>query len=56
MIVEHHRSAYRFAARRWTGARRVLLVPAAVFLALRAVVDMSARALGTRPEPPKVSG
>ena len=29
MIVEHHRSVYRFAARRWHGIRRLLLVPLA---------------------------
>jgi N-acetylglucosaminyl-diphospho-decaprenol L-rhamnosyltransferase len=56
MIVEHHRSAYRFLARRWRGARRLLLLPAACFLTVRAVVDMAVRALGTRPETPKVSG
>jgi N-acetylglucosaminyl-diphospho-decaprenol L-rhamnosyltransferase len=56
MIVEHHRSAYRFLARRWRGARRLLLLPAACFLTLRAAADMAVRALGTRPETPKVSG
>ncbi len=56
MIVEHHRSAYRFAARRWRGPQRVLLLPAACFLALRAAVDMVARALHTRPERPRVTG
>ena len=56
MIVEHHRSAYRFLARRWRGARRLLLLPAACFLTVRAAVDMAVRALGTRPETPKVSG
>jgi N-acetylglucosaminyl-diphospho-decaprenol L-rhamnosyltransferase len=56
MIVEHHRSAYRFLTRRWRGPRRLLLLPAAGFLALRAAVDMVARALGTRPETPRVSG
>jgi len=56
MIVEHHRSVYRFSARRWRGARRLLLLPAACFLTLRAGVDMAARALGTRPETPRVSG
>jgi N-acetylglucosaminyl-diphospho-decaprenol L-rhamnosyltransferase len=56
MIVEHHRSAYRFLARRWRGPRRILLLPAAVFLTLRAAVDVVARALGTRPETPRVSG
>jgi N-acetylglucosaminyl-diphospho-decaprenol L-rhamnosyltransferase len=56
MIAEHHRSAYRFAARWWRGPRRLLLLPAACFLAARAVVDMAARALRTRPETPRVSG
>ena len=56
MIVEHHRSVYRFSARRWRGARRLLLLPAACFLTLRAGVDIAARALGTRPETPRVSG
>jgi N-acetylglucosaminyl-diphospho-decaprenol L-rhamnosyltransferase len=56
MIAEHHRSVYRFADRRWRGARRILLLPAACFLAVRAAVDMLARALRTRPETPRVSG
>lgn len=56
MIAEHHRSAYRFAERRWHGARRVLLVPAALFLAARAAVEIAARALGSRPGRPQVSG
>jgi N-acetylglucosaminyl-diphospho-decaprenol L-rhamnosyltransferase len=60
MIVEHHRSVYRFADRRWHGARRLLLVPAAGFLAARAAVDMAARALrGSLPgrsEAPRISG
>ena len=56
MIAEHHRSVYRFAARRWRGPQRLLLVPAACFLAVRAAVDMAARALRTRPETPRVSG
>ena len=56
MIVEHHRSVYRFSARRWRGAQRLLLVPAACFLTVRAAVDMATRALGTRPETPRVSG
>ncbi len=37
MIAEHHRSVYRFASRRWRGARRLLLAPAAVFLTGRAL-------------------
>jgi hypothetical protein len=55
MILEHHRSAYRFASRRWQGLRRGLLPPTALFLALRAVLDMAARGLRARPELPKVS-
>jgi N-acetylglucosaminyl-diphospho-decaprenol L-rhamnosyltransferase len=56
MIIEHHRSAYRFANLRWRGVRRLLLVPAAVLLAGRALVEMGAQALRTRPESPRVSG
>jgi N-acetylglucosaminyl-diphospho-decaprenol L-rhamnosyltransferase len=36
MIVEHHRSWYRFASKRWTGARRALLPLVAGFLTARA--------------------
>jgi N-acetylglucosaminyl-diphospho-decaprenol L-rhamnosyltransferase len=56
MIIEHHRSVYRFAARRWHGVQRGLLVPAAVFLAGRAAFELVARALGARREMPRVSG
>jgi len=56
MIAEHHRSAFRFADRRWRGVHRLLLVPAAVFLAARAAVEMAARAVGSRPGRPHVSG
>jgi hypothetical protein len=56
MIVEHHRSAYRFASKRWRGLRRLLLAPAAVLLACRAGVAMAVRALGHRPGPRRVSG
>jgi GT2 family glycosyltransferase len=41
MIAEHHRSLLRFAARRFTGPRRLLLPPAAVFLASRGLVAMA---------------
>jgi N-acetylglucosaminyl-diphospho-decaprenol L-rhamnosyltransferase len=44
-IVDHHRSLYRFASKRWRGARRLLLVPAAVFLSLRAGAMVALRAL-----------
>lgn len=43
MVVEHHRSLLRFAARRWRGVRKVALVPAAAFLALRALLVMARR-------------
>jgi N-acetylglucosaminyl-diphospho-decaprenol L-rhamnosyltransferase len=46
MLFEHHRSLLRFAAKRWRGWRRVLLVPAAVYLALRFVLAALAHALG----------
>ena len=36
MIVAHHRSLLRFAGKRWRGPKRILLAPAAVFLAARA--------------------
>jgi N-acetylglucosaminyl-diphospho-decaprenol L-rhamnosyltransferase len=51
MIAEHHRSLARFAAKRWQGAKRVLLVPAGVFLALRAALLMAAYALRSRGRP-----
>lgn len=51
MIAEHHRSLARFAAKRWQGAKRVLLVPAGVFLALRAALLMVAYALRSRGRP-----
>jgi N-acetylglucosaminyl-diphospho-decaprenol L-rhamnosyltransferase len=56
MIVEHHRSVYRFANRRWRGVHRLLLFPAAVFLTGRVVVEMAAQALRARPAAPRVSG
>ena len=56
MIAEHHRSVYRFARRRWRGGRRLLLLPAAVFLTGRALAEMAAQVLRTRPEAPRVSG
>jgi len=35
MILEHHRSAWRFTRRRYTGVKRILLPAAAVYLAFR---------------------
>jgi GT2 family glycosyltransferase len=41
MLLEHHRSAWRFARARFTGVRAVLLPFAAVFFSLRAVLAMT---------------
>jgi N-acetylglucosaminyl-diphospho-decaprenol L-rhamnosyltransferase len=49
MLYEHHRSLLRFAAKRWRGWRRPLLVPAAGFLAARFVLAALAHAVGWRP-------
>jgi len=46
MILEHHRSAWRFAKRRLRGIRSVLLPGAAVYFAIRAVLAMAAHAAG----------
>ena len=40
MLLEHHRSAWRFARRRFTGARAALLPIAAVYLWLRGAMAM----------------
>jgi N-acetylglucosaminyl-diphospho-decaprenol L-rhamnosyltransferase len=56
MIVRHHRSAFRFAAKRWHGLQRLLLLPAAVLLCIRAGAAIVARALGARPGRPQVTG
>ena len=48
MLVEHHRSAWRFARVRYTGAKVVLLPFAAVFLAARAVLALGAAAVSQR--------
>jgi GT2 family glycosyltransferase len=44
MLLEHHRSAWRFAKVRLTGARALLLPLAAVFFAARAVLAVAAQA------------
>jgi N-acetylglucosaminyl-diphospho-decaprenol L-rhamnosyltransferase len=44
MLIEHHRSAWRFARRRFTGARVVLLPFAAVYLAFRCGLAMAQHA------------
>jgi N-acetylglucosaminyl-diphospho-decaprenol L-rhamnosyltransferase len=48
MLVEHHRSLYRFAEVRWTGARRALLPVAGAYLAVRGAVVIARHALGAR--------
>jgi N-acetylglucosaminyl-diphospho-decaprenol L-rhamnosyltransferase len=48
MIVEHHRSSYRFAAKHWHGAKRLLLLPAGVFLAARAACLVAWCSVGSR--------
>jgi len=45
MLLEHHRSLLRFAGKRWRGWRRLLLVPAAGFLAARFVLAAGAEAV-----------
>ena len=44
MLIEHHRSAWRFARQRFTGVRAVLLPGAAVYLSFRAVLAMAEHA------------
>jgi N-acetylglucosaminyl-diphospho-decaprenol L-rhamnosyltransferase len=56
MIAEHHRSLFRFASKRWRGLRRLALLPAAVFLVVRAGLAMAEHALRRRPKPPQVTG
>jgi N-acetylglucosaminyl-diphospho-decaprenol L-rhamnosyltransferase len=58
MIVAHHRSLFRFAGKRWRGWRRILLVPAAVFLGARATVLVLISSLfrrRSRPSSPQVT-
>ena len=45
MLLEHHRSAWRFARSRLTGPRAVLLPLAAVYFSARAVMAMAEHAL-----------
>jgi len=56
MIVEHHRSWYRFASKRWRGPRRLLLPVAAVFLALRATVLIALQGLAAASRRPRAHG
>ena len=58
MIVAHHRSLLRFAGKRWRGWRRILLVPAAMFLGARAAVLVLVRSFfrrASRPSSPEVT-
>lgn len=55
MVVEHHRSSLRFVAKRWHGVRRLLLVPAAVFLAARAALTAGVEAVRSRRSRPEAS-
>jgi N-acetylglucosaminyl-diphospho-decaprenol L-rhamnosyltransferase len=48
MVVEHHRSAWRFACRRLVGARRLALPAVGAFLALRAAVLLLVQAWASR--------
>ncbi|HUO47220.1 MAG TPA: hypothetical protein VMU09_00165, partial [Acidimicrobiales bacterium] len=48
MLVAHHVSALRFAARTNTGLRRLLLPGVALVLAVRLGVAVAKQALGTR--------
>jgi N-acetylglucosaminyl-diphospho-decaprenol L-rhamnosyltransferase len=48
MLAEHHRSAWRFAQLRFTGARRCLLPFAAVYLTARAALTIAVHALRSR--------
>lgn len=47
MLVEHHRSMARFAAKRWQGARRLLLGPTYVYLGVRLALAMGAHAVAS---------
>ena len=46
MLVEHHRSAWRFARRRFTGIRTIALPFTGVYLAFRALLAMLEHACG----------
>ena len=48
MIVEHHRSAWRFARRRLDGPQTVLRPLAAVYFAVRGALALLAHAFGAR--------
>jgi N-acetylglucosaminyl-diphospho-decaprenol L-rhamnosyltransferase len=56
MIIEHHRSAARYAAKHWRGPQRLLLGPVYALLAVRAAAEIVARALGGRSGRPRAIG
>jgi len=45
MLIEHHRSAWRFARKKFTGVRALMLPLAGVYLAVRALGAMAEHAL-----------
>lgn len=55
-IYEHHRAAYRYAAKWWHGPRRVLLPVAAAFLAARGAVLAGAETVRARSKPSGATG
>lgn len=55
MLARHHRSLFRFAAKRWQGPRRVLLLPAGIFLVVRAGLAMLHHVFARRWRPQGVS-
>jgi N-acetylglucosaminyl-diphospho-decaprenol L-rhamnosyltransferase len=56
MIIEHHRSLYRFATRRWTGTRRLLLPAAAAYLAIRTLLAVTVHLLPLHRRAARVNG
>jgi N-acetylglucosaminyl-diphospho-decaprenol L-rhamnosyltransferase len=46
MLLEHHRSAWKFSKRRFVGARAALLPLAAIYLSFRCALSMAAHAVG----------
>ena len=55
MIIEHHRSMFRFASKRWKGRRRLLLLPTAALLAVRALFTVAWDGLRPRRSGPEIT-
>jgi N-acetylglucosaminyl-diphospho-decaprenol L-rhamnosyltransferase len=55
MIIEHHRSLWRFAKKRWTGGRAILLVPAFGYLVVRGGLALADRWWAGRRRMPTVA-